>query len=121
MSSTTNTVVKFVAFQALSSATGIPGLSMVYNSRLGNGEGGVVVLNKSGRSIRAKVSSNSWIGWAITDWFDISPDGSEDWGRAPRNGEIEVVIEKNGREHMIRVTPFVLITVTNDNIFVSSN
>ncbi len=118
MSSRMENGVKIVAFKALNELPfGIgSGLEALYKSRYGNGEGGVVVENRSGRTIRAKVSSNSPIGWAVTDWYNISPDNQESWGRAPRNGAVDIVIDSPIGERTIRRTPFVLIVVTDTDV-----
>jgi hypothetical protein len=118
MSFTMENGVKIVAFKAINLLPlGIgSGIEALYNSKYGNGEGGVVVENRSRRTIRAKVSSNSPIGWAVTDWYNISPDNQESWGRAPRNGAVDIVIDSPIGERTIRRTPFVLIVVTDTEV-----
>ena len=108
-------VVAFTAINQLPLGIG-SGIEALYNSRYGNGEGGVVVENRSHRTIRAKVSSNSAIGWAVTDWYDIPSGQKESWGRAPRNGAVDIVIDGPTGERTIRRTPFVLIVVTDDDV-----
>ena len=118
MSSRMENGVRVVAFTAINQLPlGIgSGIEALYNSRYGNGEGGVVVENRSHRTIRAKVSSNSAIGWAVTDWYNIPPGNQESWGRAPRNGAVDIVIDSPIGEKTIRRTPFVLIVVTDDDV-----
>ncbi len=94
------------------------GLEELYLSKLQNGEGGVIVMNRSRRTIRAKVSSNhpQQFDW-MTDWYEIPPNKEENFWRLPQFGEISIqVVAKDGLREMRR-TPFALVVIDDTEVY----